>query len=411
MQTLISTGQKRAVTLQMLQQGAPEVDAKIAADAALGRDIVYAPAPAAAPVQHVVLTGATGFLGVHVLAALLQSGGPRVTCLTRGRDDAEAEARVLAALKDTGAPIANLSRLRVLAHDLSRSLQDTPGLLPRIAQADTIINCAARVNFTDRYMQARGANVLSVRHLLHLASLGMRMHHVSTVAVFSPAAFAGAEVTEDTPPRIAAFGAAQGYAQTKLAAELMLQEAAENGLQTTIYRPGLIGWDSRTGHGNHADFLTHFITGSIRVGALPDIGIRLSIAPVDYVAGAIVGTALQGGADIPALHLVGESALSMADLAQHLTAAGPPVARVPYEDWLARIDADAQSPLRPLALLLPPNFPDDPAARVPSLLDGMAADSGPHLSDHQTRAGLPGTGVPGTGGDLNFSTFLKRATT
>ena len=411
MQTVISTGQKRAVTLQMLQQGAQGFDAKIEADAKLGRGFVFTPVPEGAPVQHVVLTGATGFLGVHVLAAFLRPGGPRITCLTRAADNDAARQRVLAALEDTGAEGLNLSSLTVLAHDLSRPVQDTPGLLPRIAQADTIVNCAARVNFTDRYIQARGANVMSLRHLLHLASLGMRMHHVSSVAVFSPHMFNRCEVTEDTRPRIGAFSAAQGYCQTKLAAELMLREAEKAGLQSTIYRPGLIGWGSQTGHGNPADFLTHFITGSIRIGALPNIGIRLSIAPVDYVAGAIVSTVMQGTSETEALHLVGEHALSMRELSDELSKVGAPVELVPYETWLARIDADTDSPLKALSLLLPPDFPLCPAARTPSLLDGMAADTGPRLSDHITRANLRQSSLPQTGQGLNFQDFLKRALT
>src|SRR3546814_17069063 len=62
------------------------------------------------PVRHVVVTGATGYVGSHVLADLLSHGQFNVTCLVRAPDAAQAEARVLAALADTTTRVEPLVR-------------------------------------------------------------------------------------------------------------------------------------------------------------------------------------------------------------------------------------------------------------------------------------------------------------
>ncbi|KJY32213.1 SDR family oxidoreductase, partial [Streptomyces katrae] len=50
--------------------------------------------PAAADGGEVLLTGATGFLGAHLLAALLREPGRRVTCVVRGNAEAPAGDRL-----------------------------------------------------------------------------------------------------------------------------------------------------------------------------------------------------------------------------------------------------------------------------------------------------------------------------
>jgi thioester reductase-like protein len=405
---VLSVAQKRAMARQMLLRQPDDSAARIAADAASARGLAFRPVASGRIVRHVILTGATGFLGAYLLRDLLRTPGVQVTCLARAADDAAARTRVMAALAGTGAADPGPDRLRALAHDLAAQPGGNAALAEAVRSAEALVNCAARVNFTDRYGQARAANVEAVRHLLGLAQGGLRFHQVSTVAVFATGAFAGRRVTEATPPAIAPFASAHGYCQSKLAAELMLRTAAEAGLGATLYRPGLIGWDTVTGRGNAADFLTHFLAASLRIGALPRIPIALSIAPVGYVAEAIVATVLADAQRAGPLHLLGEAPMPMPEVAAALAAAGRPVDLVGYDDWLARLDADAESPLRPLSLLLPDRFADDADARPPSLFDSLSTDRGVPIDDARTRAGLARLGVAlPRNAALNFAAYLK----
>ena len=78
------------------------------------------------------------------------------------------------------------------------------------------------------------------------------------------------------------------YAQSKCVAEALVREAAARGLSACIYRPGLVGGDSRTGSSNLCDLVAALMKGCIQMGAAPDLDWAFDVLPVDYVARAIV---------------------------------------------------------------------------------------------------------------------------
>ena len=99
------------------------------ADAVLAPDIDPTGLPTAGA-GPLLLTGATGFLGAHLLQALQRSGSA-VVCLVRAADDAEARARVQSTLRayqlDPIAPQVRvvaaadkIDNLRAIASDLGR---------------------------------------------------------------------------------------------------------------------------------------------------------------------------------------------------------------------------------------------------------------------------------------------------
>ena len=408
MQGKLSTAQKRAQVRSMLERSLDDHEKYIAEDVASCDGLRYANPDSTQKVRHLILTGATGFLGVYILRSLLQRDGLRITCLVRATDDQNARDRIVKALHEIGAHALPTDHLDVIAHDISHPPEETSGLMSAALQADVIINSAARVNFTDRYSHARAANADGVRHLLKLARRGIRLHHVSTPAVFAPSVFAGQIISEVSTPQIAQFESAHGYCQSKLAAELMIRAAAEAGLSAMVYRPGMIGWDTETGHYNKADFLTQFISASLRVGALPDITIGLSVAPVNYVAETIVSCVFREAGALKQLHLFGES-MSIGMLSSYLRQAGAQVELVDYGTWLERIDSDAGGPLGPLSLLLPARFEENHENRPPSLLRSLANDTGTVVSDALTRKHLINAGItPPKNSTLNFKTFLRK---
>jgi len=86
----------------------------------------------------ILLTGATGFLGMEVLARLLERTDHDVLCLVRADDAAAAEARlddVLAKLYRD--PAAHRERVRALHGDL------TSGIVAPDAEIDVVCHCAA----------------------------------------------------------------------------------------------------------------------------------------------------------------------------------------------------------------------------------------------------------------------------
>lgn len=56
------------------------------------------------PARTVLLTGATGFLGAHLLRSLLEHGAQTVVCLLRDPDRTRLDAVLTAYLAPTGSP-------------------------------------------------------------------------------------------------------------------------------------------------------------------------------------------------------------------------------------------------------------------------------------------------------------------
>jgi fatty acid CoA ligase FadD9 len=194
-------------------------------------------------VRGVLVTGANGFLGrflcLEWLERMAKVGG-KVVCIVRGRDDAEARARV-AEVFDRGDPelkrhfdeLAALC-LEVLAGDLAE-----PDLGLRAADwkrlsetLDLIVHPAALVNHMLPYSSLFGPNAVGTSELIRLA-ITHRMKPIANVSTVSVAMLGkdgvldeDADVRVATPTLPLDTGRyAEGYALSKWAGEVLLREA------------------------------------------------------------------------------------------------------------------------------------------------------------------------------------------
>jgi nucleoside-diphosphate-sugar epimerase len=229
-------------------------------------------------VRRVFLTGATGFLGMEVLARLLERTDDEVLCLVRAPDHAAAEARlddVLAKLYKDASPY----RARVHAHpgDVTK-----PVSRPE-QEIDVVCHCAASIAFDLPLDEAREINVDGTRTILDLARAAgaPRFVHVSTAYV---AGTHSGVFTEDM------FGTdfRNTYEQTKCEAERIV--AATPGMEIAIARPSIVMGESESGWTPVFNVLywplRAFARGLFaRVPAKPDG--RVDVVPIDYVADGI----------------------------------------------------------------------------------------------------------------------------
>ena len=140
----------------------------------------------------VFLTGATGFLGMEVLARLLEAGDRKVVALVRAADDAAAEDRLYGVLNTLWRdPTPYQANVRAVAGDVT-----SPGLgldqTARNALAEevgAVLHCAASISFDLPVEDARAINVEGTREVIGFAreckALGRleRFVHVSTAYV------------------------------------------------------------------------------------------------------------------------------------------------------------------------------------------------------------------------------------
>jgi thioester reductase-like protein len=244
--------------------------------------------------ETVLLTGATGFLGMELLARLIDRGEDDVIALVRARDEATAVERldrVLARLY--GAPPRAAARVRAIPADVS-----LPGLglsathrREVLARASSIVHCAASIAFDLPLEEARNINaagtarVLELAHELDATGRLRRVVHVSTAYVCGRRR---GVFGERDAPATASFR--NSYEQSKADGERIVASVGA-GLPLAIARPSIVVGDSRCGWTPSFNVVYWPLQAFARglIDEIPaDPGGALDIVPVDYVADGIL---------------------------------------------------------------------------------------------------------------------------
>ena len=213
----------------------------------------------------VLVTGGSGLVGSHVIAALVAEG-TRVRALTRPANRAA---------------VASLG-----AEPVEGDVTDPAAWVRASAGVSGIVHAAAYVAQRGTREDFFAVNVGGTRCAVAAArAAGARLIHISSVAVYGRtgayAAGAGG-VAEDFP--FGAIWAHDYYAQSKRAAEAALWEAvARDGLAAVAIRPNVV-------YGERDRLFSPRVVRAIRGGLIPQIGTasnRLSCVYADNVAAAV----------------------------------------------------------------------------------------------------------------------------
>ncbi|WP_327171560.1 thioester reductase domain-containing protein [Streptomyces sp. NBC_01336] len=322
----------------------------ILADLALADGLPWARRPEAVPPRKVLLTGATGFLGGHMLLDLLRHSDAHVFCLVRAADETEGTERLGAALKRFSLPWSGEIRRRVtvLPGDLR---------LPRLGLADerwdelageldSVVSVAAAVDFLRGYPSLRQSNVIGPLTLAELAATGRPkpLHHISSIAVFNEI---GIESMGEDDPVAHIDGLVAGYDKSKWAAEAALRRAREHGLVVTLLRPGGIGGHTRTGASNPQDLSSGMMSVFSRFRTVPAFS-HLNAAPVDWVSRVAVAAICEPDAWGYNYHLSG-TPNSLPDVVHDMKLGGMNVRVQDWDEW--RLDVMARLRDEPIAEL------------------------------------------------------------
>jgi thioester reductase-like protein len=305
----------------------------------------------------ILLTGATGFLGMQVLDRILEETDRPVLACVRATDVVSAQRRVAGTLETLyGIADRHPGRVRAIPADLTMpALGLDAAAWARLArECGAIVHCAASVSFGLGLAEARAINVGGTRQVLGLARRARaegalaRFVHVSTAYVAGDADGLFTEADRDIGQ-----GFRNTYERTKLEAEVAVAGALDE-LDGVVVRPSIVVGER--GSGWTASFnviyppLRAFAAGLIDVVPGRPDGV-VDIVPVDYVADAIVQLLLRRTEVGGSLHLVaGRHATTIGRLVGLAAAQlGRPAPRfgtapaglgslVPYFDVQARFD-------------------------------------------------------------------------
>ena len=257
-----------------------------------------------------LLTGATGFVGMEVMARVLTETDRDVIALVRAEDDAAARRRLDAILGDLlpGCVEHHGHRVSAVAADLeSPHLGLDPRRLDDLAErTQEIIHAAASVSFALPLDESRAINLTGTQRMLALADRAQARGGLRRFAYVSTAYVAGRHrgvFTEGDHDIGQAFRNA--YEQSKFEAEALVRRAADR-LPVTILRPSIVVGDRRTGWTSAFNVLYWPLRAFSR--GLWDVVPAVASSPVDvvsvdYVADAVVALSTMPGGDGETYHL------------------------------------------------------------------------------------------------------------
>ncbi|RAH86917.1 acetyl-CoA synthetase-like protein [Aspergillus japonicus CBS 114.51] len=252
--------------------------------------------------ERVVVTGATGSLGAHVVAQLAERENVHtIYCLVRAESRYSALKRVRQSLRARGLSLtqAHAAEHKIVA--LPSNLSDpTLGLdgatYEQLVQSVTaVMHCAWSVNFNWSLESFEASCIAGTRHLLDLC-LNVRSPKPARFSfcssVSTVARTPGNWVPEALPESLS-YAQRMGYAQSKLVTEHIVNRAAHStGMTARVLRSGQIIADSVHGIWNATEAIPMIFQSAETIGALPQLDDVLSWTPVDVLAASVIDLTL-----------------------------------------------------------------------------------------------------------------------
>ncbi|MDJ1137455.1 amino acid adenylation domain-containing protein [Streptomyces iconiensis] len=348
--------------------------------------------------QRVLLTGATGFLGVFLLDRLVAAGIPEVWCLVRGDTQEHVLRRIAGRMRRYGLDYESVAdRVVPVVGDVTepRFGLGEEGFDHLARRVDTIVHSGSLINFAYPYETLRRPNVGGAQTVLDLATTHTLkpVHHISTMGTIVGSGTAGVDyVTEDQP---LAHGdrVSLGYGESKWVSERMMGHAAERGLPVAVHRPYEITGTRDRGIWNTDTLMCAWFRTIAETGLAPDVELPLDFVPVDYTAEAIVHILRTQQPDGRTYHLTNPHDARLSLLVERLRKMGYPVRTIPYTEWAQKVTEltrkDPQHPMTPYMHM----FHDDAAESDITVKEMYFADTFPKFDRSNIEQATRGAGL------------------
>lgn len=329
---LINHPLESASTVKLLQ----EVEAMCSELHARNTQPATKPVELTSRAKLVFLTGATGYLGRKILDQLVGSSEfEKIFVLIRCKSQAEGFARIAEVAGK--AILRSPERIEIWPGDLQ---QTRLGLADEhwktlSKDVDVIIHNGAVVRWNADYETLRKANVLSTMEILKAllkSSVAKSFVYVSGGQQLTPG-------EDDDAANLQQVSASSGYAQTKLASELLVKHVAVSRLGShhcfSIVKPSYIIGSVRDGVANTTDYLWRLVAGAIEIETHngDELNNFVYLSDVDTVARSAISAAMEPSICAKARVIKILDGITIADFWQVVREAGYQLRPMPSEQW------------------------------------------------------------------------------
>jgi len=224
------------------------------------------------PAEHpeeILLTGATGYVGIFLLKELMMQTDATIHCLVRGKSTLQAYERLKHRLEESELWEHSFAkRIKVVLGDLEK-----PGLglkgdeFARLSEIiDVIYHNATRMNHAEDYDAQKVVNKNGLQAILRLAITRKLkpVHYSSTLGVFTSDADTPLKTDEFSPIDSQKHNSLNGYFSAKWVAEGIVEQAIACGIPCRIYRLGLISGDVEKGRLDARQYPYQVLAASVK---------------------------------------------------------------------------------------------------------------------------------------------------
>lgn len=287
-------------------------------------------------VNSILLTGANGFLGCHILSKLLQVSQAKVFCLVRGKTDEHATQKLNSALQAYQLNV-DWDRVVVVRGDIA---DYQLGINPEeylflCKNVDAILHNASNVRVFSEYDKIHAANIGGLRSALKLAVTGKRKYFtfISSCSVFNAYEYSDGYVAKEQSLVGDGSGFRFGYAKSKWVGELICENARLRGIPVTIIRPPYIVGNTISSAVNKTGLIEIILSSVLISNSAPDFNFLLQSIPVNLCAELVAEITLKAVSDPYIFHLTPFAPIAWSQLIDSARNSGYEITLLPPEEW------------------------------------------------------------------------------
>lgn len=293
---------------------------------------------------NVVLTGSTGFLGAHILDALMKRGVNKIYCLVRSSSE-KLNQRLRYYFGDQYMGKYG-KKIIPVAGDL-----ETDGIGGNLPEhVDYVIHAAASVKHYGPWSYFKSANVDATRRIVTYAKkVNARFVHISTISVSGNDMADQFDVYVSEEEKYFSESSLyigqpldNVYVRSKFEAEMVVLDAMREGLRANIIRVGNL-----TNRKSDLKFQPNYtenaflkrVKAVLDLGCIPDylMSIYAEFSPVDSTAEAIVAIAAHMNSQYTVFHVNSNKNLYFDKMLEYLERAGYPIKVISGDQFAKRI--------------------------------------------------------------------------